>query len=74
MSKEHPQASIYDADELKRLVSLTVDIVLHVTAEKVYDEQGEPLRKERYVTEVMFDPIAKLQARFGAARVYVGGG
>jgi type IV secretion system protein VirB11 len=70
MAKEHEQAAIYDADALKRLVALTIDVVVHVVAAVVFDAAGNPLRKERYVREVHFDPIAKLQARFGDAQVH----
>lgn len=70
MAKEHPQASIYDPDTLKHLVRLTIDIVLHVHARVLYDEQDEPIRKERFVSEVIFDPVAKLEALFGDAEVH----
>jgi type IV secretion system protein VirB11 len=65
MSKEHPQAAIYDAAELKRLVTLTIDIIIHVVAKTIYNDAGEAIRKERFVSEVSFDPIAKLRSRFG---------
>jgi type IV secretion system protein VirB11 len=70
MAKEHEQAAIYDADALKHLVALTIDVIVHVVAAVVFDAAGNPLRKERYVREVHFDPIAKLQARFGDAQVH----
>ncbi len=65
MSKEHEQAAIYDATELKRLVTLTIDIVIHVVANTLYNDAGQGLRKERFVAEVSFDPIAKLRSQFG---------
>ena len=74
MCKEHPQAAIYDADALRRLVALTIDVIVHIRAECIYGEDGTPLRKERYVAEVSYDPVAKLAARFGAARLLHGGG
>ena len=67
MCKEHEQAAIYDAATLKRLVSLTIDVIVHVVARNQYDAQGHPTHKARYVAEVQYDPIAKLVARFGAA-------
>jgi type IV secretion system protein VirB11 len=70
MAKEHEQASIYDAAALKRLVALTIDVIVHVVAAVVFDAQGNPARKERYVGEVHFDPVAKLQARFGDSHLY----
>jgi type IV secretion system protein VirB11 len=70
MAKEHEQAAIYDAASLKHLVALTLDVIVHVIARTVYDKAGVALKKERYVAEVHFDPIAKLRARFGAAEVH----
>jgi type IV secretion system protein VirB11 len=70
MCKEHEQAAIYDADSLKRLVSLTVDVIIHVVAKVIFNENGEPSHKERYVAEVSFDPIRKLKARFGDATIH----
>jgi len=67
MCKEHEQAAAYDVPTLKRLVALTIDVILHVVARNQYDEAGRPLHKERYVAEVHYDPIAKLVARFGEA-------
>jgi len=60
MAKEHPDAAIFDAEGLKRLVRLTIDIIVHMRAEVSAD--GE--RKTRYVSEVHFDPVAKLVDRF----------
>ena len=70
MCKEHEQAAIYDADALKRLIALTIDIVIHVEVEKIYDAAGEPLRKERYISEIQFNPVAKLMTRFGDAELH----
>jgi len=67
MCKEHEQAATYDVPTLKRLVALTIDVILHVVAQNQYDEDGRPLRKDRYVAEVHYDPIAKLVARFEEA-------
>lgn len=60
MAKEHADASIFDAVGLKRLVRLTIDIIVHMRAEVSSDGQ----RKSRYVSEVHFDPVAKLDDRF----------
>jgi len=70
MCKEHPDASIYDVVALKTLVSLTIDIVIHVVAQIAFGTDGQPLRKERFVAEVHYDPIAKLLARFGNAPLH----
>ncbi|MBX3301061.1 MAG: P-type DNA transfer ATPase VirB11 [Nitrospira sp.] len=67
MCKEHEQAATYDVPTLKRLVALTIDVILHVVAQNHYNEERQPIKKERYVAEVHYDPIAKLVARFGEA-------
>lgn len=58
MAKEHPDAAIFDAGGLKRLVRLTLDIILHVRAEPVGGADGTST-KRRFVDEVWFDPVAK---------------
>ena len=70
MCKEHEQAAIYDAPSLKRLVSLTIDVIIHVVAKVAYDDAGNATHKERYVAEVHYDPVAKLAARFGDAKLH----
>jgi type IV secretion system protein VirB11 len=72
MCKEHEHASIYDAEALKRLVRLTIDVIVHIKVRRIFDAQGTPIAKERYVSEVHYDPLAKLQARFGAAQLLHG--
>lgn len=74
MCKEHAQAGVYDAEALRRLVALTIDVIVHIKVERIYADDGAPLRKERYVAEVSYDPIAKLQHRFGASRLLHAGG
>jgi type IV secretion system protein VirB11 len=61
MAKEHADAAIFDADGLKRLVRLTIDIIVHMRTEVSADDGT----KARYVSEVHFDPIAKMADRFG---------
>lgn len=73
MCKEHPHAAIYDADALKRLVALTIDVIIHIRVERIYAEDGTPLRKQRYVSEVSYDPAGKLNARFGSATLFRAG-
>ncbi len=67
MAKEHADAAIFDAEGLKRLVRLTIDIIVHMRAEVSADGQT----KSRYVSEVHFDPLAKLEDRF-AGRELIG--
>ncbi len=59
MAKESPFASIFDAAALKRLFSMNVDVIIHVVAKNIYNDAGDPIRKERFVSEVRFDPVAK---------------
>ena len=64
MAKESTEASSLSRDELKHLVRLTLDIVIHVKRAVVHDASGKP-SVTRYVDEVYFDPWAKRRARFG---------
>jgi type IV secretion system protein VirB11 len=68
MCREHEQAATYDTEALKNLVSLTIDVIIHVVAKVVSDENGS--RKSRYVEEIHYDPIAKLRSRFGDASIH----
>ena len=70
MCKEHQDALIYDAAALKRLVALTIDIIIHIRAVNVLDGKGGRVYKDRYVSEVHYDPVAKLRTRFGDATVH----
>jgi type IV secretion system protein VirB11 len=63
MAKEHPDATIFDAEGLKRLVRLTIDILIHVRAEVTQDARGEPV-KRRYVDEIHFDPVGRRRDEF----------
>lgn len=74
MCKEHEQATIYDSETLKKLVALTVDIIVHVEVQKIYNDDGVLIRKERFISQVKFDPVAKLKAQFGEAEIIVGDG
>ena len=63
MAKEHADAAIFDAEGLKRLVRLTLDIIVHIRAERVGAADGGETQ-QRYVSEVHFDPIARHTDRF----------
>jgi type IV secretion system protein VirB11 len=67
MAKEHPDAAIFDAAQLKRLVTLTLDVIVHVVAENVLVD-GQWV-KRRYLRQVQFDPVAKLDNGIGAAHL-----
>lgn len=70
MSKEHDQAAIYDEQALKRLVALTIDIVIHIEAETIHDAEDNIVRVDRYISEVQYNPIHKLQEKYGAAKLH----
>ena len=63
MAKEHKDAAIFDAEGLKRLVRLTLDIIVHVRADVVDGGDGSTF-KQRYVSEVHFDPVARRRDAF----------
>ena len=63
MAKEHPDASIFDAEALKRLVRLTIDVIVHVRAEVTAGADGQAV-KRRFVSEVHFDPVGRRRDRF----------
>ena len=67
MAKEHKDAGTYDSDALKRLITLTIDCVIHVVA-RIEEVEGE-MRKVRFVDEVHFDPVAKLESQVGDGHV-----
>jgi len=67
MCKEHEDARIYDADALKRLIALTIDIIVHIRTERTDRGTAGQGRKDRYISEVHYDPLAKLTSRFGSA-------
>jgi type IV secretion system protein VirB11 len=69
MSKENNEAASLSRDELKHLALLTMDIIVHVKREFIYDDEGKVVKVERYVDEVFYDPWAKYAARFGEDKV-----
>jgi type IV secretion system protein VirB11 len=64
MCKENGEAATLAREEIKHLVTLTIDVVVHITRAITYDANGERIGYERYVDEVYFDPWAKFEARF----------
>lgn len=69
MVKEHPEASTLTRDELTHLITLTLDVIIHVERKIIRDENYKPIRVERYVKEVFFDPWAKNKAKYGDREV-----
>ena len=63
MAKEHTDAAIFDAEGLKRLVRLTIDVIVHVQAEVVVDEEGQ-VGNRRCGREVHGDPVGRRRDRF----------
>jgi type IV secretion system protein VirB11 len=59
MAKEHPESAAYDDRALKRLLNLTIDIVVHIAVERVFDETGNQIGKRRRLVEIHFDPLAR---------------
>lgn len=57
MAKEHRDAAMFTDEALKRLVAMTVDIMLHVTAEPIFGAGSDVVGVDRYVTEVSFNPL-----------------
>lgn len=64
MAKEHPEAQAYDPAALKRLLTLTVDVIAHLEARPVYDDEGRQTGKVRRMTEIWFDPVRKLEVSY----------
>jgi type IV secretion system protein VirB11 len=69
MVKENAEAATLGREEIKHLVTLTLDVIIHMTREVIYDAEGQRIGYERYVDEVYFDPWAKMQARFGSKTI-----
>jgi type IV secretion system protein VirB11 len=65
MAKENAEAATLSREEIKHLVSLTLDVVVHIKREMVLDASGKQSHYIRYVDEVHFDPWAKMTAQFG---------
>jgi len=64
MAKEHPEAAAYDDAALKRLLFLTIDVVAHMEAHALYDNEGNQIGKRWRMTEVWFDPVRKVRTAF----------
>lgn len=64
MAKEHPEAAAYQDVALKRLFFTAVDIVAHIQAEPVFDENDKQIGKRRRMTEIYFDPAKKLELAY----------
>lgn len=64
MARENERAAAYSEAGLRRLVLLTIDVIAHVTAEWIYDDDGQVVGKKRYMTQIYFDPFRKQEVGF----------
>lgn len=64
MAKEHPEAAAYQDVALKRLFFTAVDIVAHIHAEPIFDDNDVQIGKRRRMTEIYFDPAKKLELAY----------
>ncbi|MBU9597625.1 P-type DNA transfer ATPase VirB11 [Burkholderia multivorans] len=64
MAKEHPEASTWDDVALRRLLSMTIDVVAHMEATALFDESGRQTGRRWSMTEVWFDPLRHHQSDF----------
>jgi type IV secretion system protein VirB11 len=64
MAKEHPEAAVYQDTALKRLLFLTIDVVAHLEARAVLNDQGVQTGKRWGMTEIWFDPARKWESAF----------
>jgi len=65
MVKENDEAATYTRQDIKHLFNITVDVVLHITRQAVYDDAGQQTGFVRFVDEVHFDPWLKHRSRYG---------
>ncbi|TDN67167.1 P-type DNA transfer ATPase VirB11 [Paraburkholderia sp. BL10I2N1] len=64
MAKEHPEAAACDDAALRRLLLLTIDVVAHMEARPVFNDEGVQTGRRWAMTEVWFDPVRKHQSAF----------
>lgn len=65
MAMEHPEAKSYDKHDLLRVVQSTMDVILHITADLVFGDDGFPISKDRFATELYYNPLRKMQLSLG---------
>ncbi|KVK76033.1 type IV secretion system protein VirB11 [Burkholderia cepacia] len=64
MAKEHPEAVAWNDAALKRLLFLTVDVVVHMESRPIFNPAGEQTGRRWGMTEVWFDPVRKARTAF----------
>lgn len=65
MASEHVEAQAYSRADLRRVVDGTIDIMVHITCDLEFDREGNPVGKDRYFTELYYDPIRKMKLALG---------
>lgn len=61
MAKEHPEASAYSDAALKSLFFTAMDIVAHIKAIPIFDDNGKQIGRRRVMTQIYFDPKRKAE-------------
>jgi type IV secretion system protein VirB11 len=69
MASEHEEAKAYKREDLERIVRSTIDVMVHVTADLIVGDDGMPTGKDRYFTELYFDPVRKMKLALGGGGV-----
>lgn len=70
MCKRHEKAAKADSQELKHLIRMTIDVLLHVAVEVIHDVEGNFVGKNRYVSEVYFNPFEELSSFTGDTVIF----
>jgi len=65
MAKEHPEAAAYEVSDLTNLFFTAMDVIAHVRAVPVFDDEGRQIGKKRVMTEIYFDPRRKVDLAYG---------
>jgi len=60
MAKEHPEAAAYQDVAIKRLLFTAIDIIVHLEAKAVLDEQKQQIAVSRKMTGIYFNPFKKI--------------
>ena len=69
MAQEHPEAKTYSKADLILAIQSTMDIILHVTSDLIFGDNGFPIGKDRHATELYFDPLKKLELSIGRGEI-----
>jgi len=64
MAKEHPEAAAYQDVAIKRLLLTAIDIIVHLEAKAVLDDDQVQTATARSVTGIYFNPFKKSELAF----------